>query len=355
MRILIAEDEPVSRRRLELLLGRWGYEVVSVGDGEAAWRKLSIGDPPRLAILDWMMPGLDGVSLCRKVRASRDEPYTYILLLTVRDKEANLIEAMEAGADDFLAKPFKPQELESRLRAGRRICQLQEDLIQAREALREQATKDVLTDCWNRRAVLETLDRELRRSVRSPRGSGLGLLVADLDHFKRINDSYGHPVGDQVLRETVERISSQIRPYDAVGRLGGEEFLVLLTDCRHEQIVKAAERLRTVISDRPFETSAGEIAVTVSIGAVSLAPGTMMPAELALSTADRALYHAKDAGRNRCCCVQLFPDGTAPALDAMTATHGREGHGRRGLRARTPPSSTPGGTLPACGSTSSRA
>ena len=333
MRVLIAEDEPVSRKRLQLLLGRWGYDVVAVGDGEAAWRQLSIGDPPRLAILDWMMPGLDGVSLCRKVRALRDEPYTYILLLTVRDKDANLIEAMEAGADDFLSKPFKPQELESRLRAGKRICQLQEDLIQAREALREQATKDVLTECWNRRAVLDALDRELRRSVRSPRGTGLGLLIADLDHFKRINDTYGHLVGDQVLRETVRRITGQIRPYDSVGRLGGEEFLVLLTDCRHEQVTKAAERLRQAISDRPFETTAGAVSVTVSLGAASLAPGGLMPAELALSAADQALYSAKETGRNQTCCVEMRPDGSVPGLAEMAASHGPVAGDGRELRA----------------------
>ena len=315
MRILIAEDEPVSRRRLELMLKRCGYEVLAVADGEAAWQVLKRDSPPRLAVLDWMMPNLDGVSLCRKVRALRTEPYTYIVLLTSRDNEDSLIEGFEAGADDFLSKPFKPRELESRLRTGHRICKLQDDLIQAREALREQATRDVLTECWNRRAVLDALERELRRTWRSPNVIGLGVLIADLDHFKRVNDSHGHPVGDEVLRESVRRITSQIRPYDVVGRLGGEEFLILLTDCGHRQVVNAAERLRSAICNGRFETSAGHLSVTASLGAASIEAGNLVATELAIATADQALYDAKEAGRNRSCCVEILPDGPASRLE----------------------------------------
>lgn len=315
MRVLIAEDEAVSRRRLELLLGRWDYDVVSAADGSEAWRLLSGADPPRLAILDWMMPGFDGVSLCRKVRDLKDEPYVYILLLTTRDKDDHLIEAMGAGADDFLSKPFKPHELEARLRAGTRICELQEDLIQAREALRDQATRDVLTDCWNRRAILANLDRELERTDRSGQGSDLGVLIGDLDHFKTINDTHGHLVGDEVLRETVRRISNQMRPYDCVGRFGGEEFLILLAHCEGEQSEAAAERLRSAIADRPFETSAGPLSVSMSLGGTTIAPGSAVSPETVLTTADRALYSAKAEGRNRSCFKEV-PRVTPPQIEA---------------------------------------
>ncbi|MEM7584424.1 MAG: diguanylate cyclase [Acidobacteriota bacterium] len=301
MRILIAEDEPVSRLRLERLLGKWGYDVIAVADGEQAWRQLEDPDAPGLAILDWQMPGTDGVSVCRKVRALKGAPYVYIILLTARNETDSLVEAMNAGADDFLSKPFEPHELEARLRAGQRILRLQQELIAAREALREHATRDDLTGVWNRRSILETLEQELARASRSNKPGGLGVLIADLDHFKRINDSHGHFVGDEVLREVVRRLERRGRRYDSLGRLGGEEFLLLLPGCQLSQVETVGDRFRELIATQPIDTTSGPLPVTSSFGAAWVAHGQACSARQILEAADRALYAAKDAGRNRLC------------------------------------------------------
>jgi two-component system cell cycle response regulator len=206
MRILIAEDDPVSRRLLEAKLVNWGYEVVVTRDGNEAWQALQADDAPRLAILDWMMPGRDGVAVCREVRKGKGEPYTYLILLTAQAREEDLVTGMEAGADDYIAKPFKSSELKVRLRAGRRIIELQSELIAAREALRAQATHDPLTGLWNHEEILRILGLELVRAKRE--GRHVGVIMADLDHFKRVNDTYGHMGGDAVLRAAAKTMLS---------------------------------------------------------------------------------------------------------------------------------------------------
>lgn len=302
MQVLIAEDEQVSRHLLQRTLEKWDYDVVTVSNGSDAWEILRSKDAPRLAVLDWQMPGLDGVSLCRKVRNLEDTPYTYTILLTARSEPADLVEAMDAGADDFLCKPFQQHELEVRLRAGQRIVKLQEELIAARESLRVRATRDALTGLWNRFAIMDTLGREQLRQDRSPQSPGLGVLVADLDQFKEVNDTHGHLVGDEVLREVAQRMVGRLRRYDVVGRLGGEEFLVLLVDCGLEQIRAACERLRSAVGDQPIDTDAGPIKVTISIGATKATKGAKV--EEVLDRADSAMYQAKSQGRNRVCCVE---------------------------------------------------
>ena len=205
MKILIADDESVSRRMLQALLGKWGYDVVSAEDGDAAWEKLKSPDAPRMALLDWMMPGQNGVDVCRALRTQRPEPYTYILLLTAKDAKESVVEGLESGADDYLTKPFNPQELKARIRVGLRLLELEDNLVQAREAMRFKATHDTLTGVWNRGAILETLDKEVWRSRRER--LSLGILIVDLDHFKSINDTYGHLAGDTVLREVTKKIA----------------------------------------------------------------------------------------------------------------------------------------------------
>jgi two-component system, cell cycle response regulator len=297
MRVLAAEDNPVFRSMLRSMLTKWGYEVEIARDGIEAWRILQAEDAPRLAILDWMMPGADGVEICRRVRAEGREPYIYILLLTSRSESQDLVEGMDSGADDYVTKPFNTHELRVRLRAGRRILDLQEQLMQAREALREQATHDGLTGLLNRTAVLELTEGEAERAGRE--GRPLSVLLADLDRFKAINDTYGHLAGDAVLREAARRMKSVIRRYDGIGRYGGEEFLAVLPGSGSEAAQAQAERVRQAVASAPFAIGEAAVTVTCSIGVgYSLDPAAAQVDAL-VRQADVALYMAKDRGRNR--------------------------------------------------------
>jgi diguanylate cyclase (GGDEF)-like protein len=297
VKVLIAEDDMVSRRLLEAMLIKWGYEVTVTRDGGEAWEVLQEPDTPPIAILDWMMPGLDGVEVCQKVRQRGQEPYIYLLLLTTKGRKENIIEGLDAGADDYLTKPFDPHELQVRLRTGMRIVKLQAEIIQAREELRVQATHDALTGVWNRRAILEMLGTELVRSSRD--ALPVAVAMADLDYFKRINDTYGHVVGDAVLREAVSRMRTLLRPYDAIGRYGGEEFLVVLPGCTAQDAFRLAERLRIGISQEPMVLPEGTIEVTSSFGVATNDTTTPLDATALIQAADTALYQAKAEGRNR--------------------------------------------------------
>jgi two-component system, cell cycle response regulator len=295
MRVLIADDSAMSRALLKSTLQRWGYDVIAVEDGDEAWSVLSSPDPPVLAILDWVMPGMTGPEVCRRVRDTRREPYTYILLLTSKNSKAETVEGMEAGADDYIVKPFHQHELDVRLRAGKRILDLQAELLNAREELRDRANKDLLTMLPNRSAVHSALEQELSRCHRE--GRSVGVILLDLDHFKSINDHWGHFSGDAVLRETAARLRSNMRPYDQVGRYGGEEFLVVLPNCELDQAVQQAERLRFRLEQRPMAVDGGELLVTASFG-VTVSDASDRPADWFIRVADEALYRAKHAGRN---------------------------------------------------------
>jgi diguanylate cyclase (GGDEF)-like protein len=265
-------------------------------------RRLQKDDAPTIAILDWVMPGLTGPEVCHLVRKRAREPYTYILLLTSKSLKEDLIEGMEAGADDYITKPFDQHELKVRLRAGTRIIELQTELLAAREALREQATKDFLTRIWNRSSILDILDRELARSERERRP--LGVVLADLDGFKSINDTHGHFAGDAVLREASRRMGASIRSYDAIGRYGGEEFLIILPGCDESCTFGQAERLRRSLREDQLLIGEVHLTLTASFGATSAAAGVKISAEALIRTADDALYRAKREGRDRVVYVE---------------------------------------------------
>lgn len=294
--VLIAEDDAMFRRILQSWLERWGYKVIVAEDGAKAWSILQQEHPPELLILDWVMPEIDGTELCRRIRERQRSPYQYILLVTGKDDKQDVVGGLEAGADDYLTKPFDQNELRARLQVGRRILALQQDLINAREELRIQATHDALTGIWNRGAVLDLMHRELDRAARAE--TLTAVLMLDLDHFKNINDTHGHLTGDVVLREVAKRIAQSVRPYDLVGRYGGEEFLVVLPSSGITEIEQSANRIRCAIASTPILSASPEVRVTVSIGATLSSAGCRSEKDLLLA-ADKALYQAKDGGRNR--------------------------------------------------------
>ncbi len=297
VRVLVAEDNPVFQSMLRAMLMRWGYEPVMVHDGVEAWKALDAENAPRLAILDWMMPGLDGVEVCRRVRAAGREPYIYILLLTGRTESQDLVEGMEAGADDYLTKPFVAHELRVRLRAGWRILDLQSELMAAREALRIQATYDNLTGIANRGAILDALHAELARAGRER--SSVAVLLIDIDRFKSINDTCGHQAGDEILCEAAQRLKSAVRAYDAVGRYGGEEFLIVLSGCDEADACAQAERIRRTMAQEPFGARGDRLHVTCSFGVAWRETACLDDADAMIREADLALYAAKARGRNR--------------------------------------------------------
>jgi two-component system cell cycle response regulator len=296
-RILIAEDDLVSRRMLQEFLSEWGYQVEAAADGLEALQVLEGECPRPLAVLDWMMPGLEGPKVCARVREHADRPYIYILLLTARTQKGDLLCGLGSGADDYLTKPFDPQELRARLHVGQRFLDLQEGLIVAREELRFRATHDPLTSIANSGVVLEAISREHSRQMRE--GNSFGIILLDLDHFKSINDAHGHLAGHAVLRGTARRINVCLRPYDTVGRYGGEEFLVVVPDSDEQGTLALAEQIRKTIESEPVSVDAVPVRVTASCGVAASNQRKRLDPQALLHLADDALYRAKDKGRNR--------------------------------------------------------
>jgi two-component system, cell cycle response regulator len=297
VKVLVAEDDQTSRFLLVSFLKKWGYEVLVAENGEQAWKQLQLRDGPRLAILDWMMPGLDGPEICRRVREGEgpEAEYSYLILLTAKTETENVVTGMEAGADDYIVKPFDAQELRVRVRAGERIVQLHLSLLDLKKELQLQATIDPLTGVLNRRALLNAMEAEIARARRS--GHPLTLSLLDLDHFKRVNDTYGHAAGDLVLRECVERVEAGLRHYDTVGRFGGEEFVVLAPNLSQDAAATVFDRIRRSIRETPFMFDGFALSISVTQGVVTW-DGEVDTDEW-LRAADAALYAAKHAGRDR--------------------------------------------------------
>lgn len=310
MRILIAEDEPIALRRLSATLSKQGYDVVAARDGRQAWDVLRAQDSPRLAVLDWMMPEMDGPEVCRRTRELCGSEYIYLILLTAKSGKEDMIEGMDSGADDYICKPFDAGELTVRIRAAKRILDLQAQLLATQEALREQATRDRLTGMLNRGAIFEALNGELDRAERT--GSPVSVIMCDIDHFKNINDTHGHAAGDAALQEIATRMQRCARKYDTLGRYGGEEFLVVLPQCDESAAAAVAERLREEVCSQPFELFGHQVPITLSAGVASTSGGAE-PGRGDLSRlADAALYRAKAEGRNRVSCASTA-EMTAPA------------------------------------------
>jgi diguanylate cyclase (GGDEF)-like protein len=282
---------------LQATLEKWGYEVLTCADGSEAWDALQKDDCPKLAIMDWMMPEMDGPTICGKLREQHDRPYTYVILVTSRDRREDLLAGLDAGADDYVIKPFDPTELELRLRIGQRIVQLQEQLIAARDAFEYQAAHDSLTGLWNRRAVLDLLAKELSRARREH--GPLSVVIVDIDKFKNINDTHGHLAGDSVLCEVAETIQASVRAYDSVGRYGGEEFIIVIPGSDLDHAAQQAERLRAGIESKTFNVDGKGIGVTISLGVAQVDPSRDPDLDSIVRRADEALYEAKRLGRNR--------------------------------------------------------
>lgn len=297
VRVLLADDDRLGRTLLERWLREWGYDVVSVGDGEEALARLEADPELRLAILDWVMPKMTGPEACHKIRSGAREPYVYVVLLTARDDKEHVIQGLEAGADDYITKPCNPLELKVRLRAGQRVIELQRELIAAREKLRYEAMHDALTGLFNRGAILGRLEQELARRARTR--SHVTVITADIDHFKNVNDTYGHPAGDAVLREASRRLRCTVRTYDSLGRVGGEEFLYVGSECALRDGQHVAERLRRMLGAGPVQVGNVAIKISGSFGVASTEQAEHATVEALLRAADAALYRAKQAGRDR--------------------------------------------------------
>ncbi|MCD4825598.1 MAG: diguanylate cyclase [Phycisphaerae bacterium] len=297
MRVLIAEDDPISQRILQRTLMKWGYDVIVTNDGAEAWEQFQLADTPRLAILDWMMPKMDGPEVCQRVRAMEGGEYFFILLLTAKDRMEDIIAGLEAGANDYVIKPFNSGELRVRVQCGQRIVDLERELLTAQETLQKQATHDALTGLLNRGAVFDELKREASRAERL--GKPIAVAMVDLDHFKTVNDTYGHAAGDAVLVEAAKRIHAESRAYDVVGRYGGEEFLIMLPETGSDDAAIQANRLREHLCGEPIVCGNNALIVTASIGIAATDRLGQVSMDELLNAADEALYRAKENGRNR--------------------------------------------------------
>ena len=298
MQILVVEDSAVYRKLIGDHLRSWGFAVTLAESGAEAWRILEQPDSPKLVLLDWVLPDMEGLAICQRLRqAGSSKPYVYVILLTGKNGRQAMLDALQAGADDFLVKPFDELELKARLLVGKRILDLQEELVSARESMRHAATHDGLTGLLNRAEILALLQRELERARRERKP--VGVILGDIDHFKVVNDSLGHLFGDEALREIGRRLRAQLRIYDGVGRYGGEEFLMILPNCDLACTLQRANDLRELIAHTPVICSGVERTITMSMGVTVSDCDGKNEIEGLLSQADAALYTAKEKGRNR--------------------------------------------------------
>jgi diguanylate cyclase (GGDEF)-like protein len=296
MKVLIADDSRLQRKILGDALESAGYEIVLAKTGQEAFvHIMESNEPPPICLLDWCMPEVSGIELARMIRNRGLASYTYVILITANTSATSLQEGFSAGADDFVRKPCDTNEVLARVRAGERIVALEAELRKAMVSLRHQADHDRLTGLLNRGAILDGLGREHERAVRSK--NAITIYMFDIDHFKKVNDTYGHPTGDQVLQQVARTLRRSIRPYDLAGRYGGEEFLVVLPNCSQEAAMVRAEEVRSAIASCTVDSLGFETTISVGVAGKSAAQSFTI-SEL-LQSADLALYAAKRGGRNR--------------------------------------------------------
>jgi two-component system, cell cycle response regulator len=310
MRVLVADDETTSRLVIQAVVQRLGHECLIAPDGDRAWALLQRSHVDVL-ITDWMMPGIDGPELCRRIRAAGTHAYTYIILATGLGERGDIVVGMQAGADDYLIKPLDPFDVQSRLIAAERVTALHRQLTQARAQLEhlngelaEQARTDPLTQLGNRLRLREDLHTLHARAERH--GRPYSIAMFDLDEFKLYNDTYGHPQADSALQRIAALLATDLRAEDAAYRYGGEEFIVVLADETLSGAVKATERIRTAVENLaiPHRRSNSRGILTISAGVATYTPRTSATPDTVLEQADRALYVAKQQGRNRVAAPQ---------------------------------------------------
>ncbi|HEV8373793.1 MAG TPA: diguanylate cyclase [Actinomycetota bacterium] len=298
MKILVVDDELVSRLVVQAAVERLGHRWVAASDGEEAWRHFD-DDRPDVLITDLLMPGADGLELCRRVRADAHAGYTYIILATMLGDREDVVRGMEAGADDYLVKPVEPFDLQAKLIAAERVTALHAELGRYRAELAKLARTDALTQLANRRSLEEDLRMLDARSQRY--GRPYCVAICDVDHFKTYNDTLGHQAGDEALRAVAAKLAAEVRASDGVYRYGGEEFVLVLPEQSLQTARAAVERVRASVEQlaipHPGRGPGG--VVTMSFGIAGFRPGQTTTVEDLLKQADAALYEAKEAGRNR--------------------------------------------------------
>ena len=300
MKVLIAEDDSLLRQMLRGALAAAGHQLITAANGLDAWEMLQ-REHVRMLIVDWMMPGLDGPELIRRIRGAGWPGYTYIILLTAKTGRDDVVEGLNAGADDYVTKPFRQDELLARMGVGARILELETRLSESLEREEALATRDSLTGLPNRRALYDRARAELNRAEREKRS--VGVIMLDIDHFKLINDRFGHAAGDEALRRVAEVLQKSKRDYDYTGRWGGDEFLTILPGTSMLQAGLVAERIRASIDMVRLEVGGADtVELRSSLGVACASPATSpIGIDDLLNQADGALYRAKADGRNRVC------------------------------------------------------